>query len=166
MLVILAAELWPYRRRFRPLWRLHWANEDRFSGLDIRQEALTVHVMQVLSFTPPGYDDGAFRLAVDLNAEERAIVASTPSISFELPQLARRSIHSDHAYTVACSVNGVVQMRGVLIREGWFGHCYTNGVAEQDNPTPMATVIAALETNVNVALTTMRGWYNAARGNR
>lgn len=119
--------------------------------------------MQVLHFRPPGYDEGAFRLAVELTADEQAIVASAPAVSFEIPRLPRRSILSDRAYEVAAAVNGDVQLRGVLARDGWFGHCYTNGIEEARNPTPMATVVAELEARVNGALGIMRGWVEAAR---
>jgi hypothetical protein len=119
--------------------------------------------MQVLYFRPPGYDEGAFRLAVELNAEEQAVVASAPSVSFEIPRLERRSIYSDRDYEVAAVVNDNVELRGVLTRAGWFGHCYTNGVEEAHNPTPIGNVVTRLEERVNGALAIMRRWVDAAR---
>jgi hypothetical protein len=47
---------------------------------------------------------------------------------------------------------------GVLNSKGWFGHCYTNGIEEKDNPTSIEDVKDALAKNINAILKVMKDW--------
>lgn len=144
-----------------PYWARHRYNVYIEGQCDARQrttDRCSVAGVRVLYFRPTGYDVGAFRLAVQLTSDERDIVSSAPPVSFEVPKLPKRTIISDRDYEVGAVVDSVPELRGVLTRDGWFGHCYTNGIDEAQNPTPMTDVVDKVAAEVTVALDTMKRW--------
>jgi len=120
--------------------------------------------MQVVCSRPTGYQDGAFRLCIALTPAERALVEAAPQIAFAIPRLRRRAVYPDAGYQVAAPINGAVELRGILTRDGWYGDCYSNGVTEARNPTPVALVVQHLAASVDAALAVMREWADHASG--
>lgn len=120
--------------------------------------------MRATAFRPPGYDHGAFRVYVQLAPEEKELVRVAPPIAFCLPRLDRRTVLADRGFDVAAVNGDQVEIRGVLNADaGWWGHCYTNGVEEDANPTPIDHVVRELEGSVRTALETMSAWMNLTR---
>lgn len=120
--------------------------------------------MEVLAHRPVGYDLGAYRLVIRLSEDEERIVRDAPRIAFRLPKLPKRSVIADSGFNVAAVLAGEVELMGVLqLGAGWLGHCYTNGVEERANPTPIGAVTSALQQNAEQAIATMRAWLRIAQ---
>jgi hypothetical protein len=70
-------------------------------------------------------------------------------IPFELPELENRRISSDKEFESLVVRNGEYKLGGVFDSVGrWCGHVYSNGVFEQDNPTPIESVRTELRKTV------------------
>lgn len=112
--------------------------------------------MQIQICRPHGYDLGAYTVEINLDPSEWNDFHGWP-IVFEIPKLDKRALYPDEHYRVAVPVSRTeIELRGILRNGCWRGHCYSNGVEENDNPTPIATVKVALEANINNALQIMK----------
>lgn len=98
---------------------------------------------------PAGYDYGAWRARMTLRSPE-AMEFMGGAVPFCLPQLKARRIHPEKRFCVA-SANWDKEgagLDGIFVDGVWEGDIYSNGVAEDDNPTPISAVIAALKAAV------------------
>jgi len=114
--------------------------------------------MKVTWSAPPGYDNGIYRLRVVLTDEEATLVRLTARIPFLLPQLPERSVHSDYSHAALVFDATGPKIGGVLLADGWSGHCSTNGVEEALNKTTIETVCEELRRTVSATLDTVRTW--------
>ncbi len=113
----------------------------------LNQQRVTVAITK-----PQGYQDGAWKAVVRLKRPEEAVVFGDP-LGFFLPDLPRRRVHPDKGYAAALPKTQDYVLGGRLVNGVWEGHIYSNGCAEEDNPTPIedvqvqihAAVIRALE---------------------
>ncbi|MBX5210791.1 hypothetical protein [Rhizobium sp. NZLR11] len=106
-------------------------------------DRLTVHI-----YRPSGYDYGAWRVKMQLRdpSEMQFFSASVP---FPLPELPKRRLHPDDGYlSVVSSKTGGFTLGGQFVGGLWEGHLYSNGVEEDQNPTKLEEVQAALYSTV------------------
>ena len=104
----------------------------------------------------PTYDEGAFAVTIQVEPRWWQDIPVTPVV-FDIPKLTDRAIYSDAGYRIAVPNNkSDVEIKGALHQGKWMGHCYTNGVPESQNKTPVKDVEAALETSVEQALSILR----------
>lgn len=118
--------------------------KDHYGSLEDR---LIIHI-----YRPEGYDNGAWRIAMSLRdpAESYWMGASIP---FRLPQLAKRRISSDKGFEAVIGVPHDTdfvnyELGGVFIDGKWFGHIYSNGCPEKDNPTTIEEARIALYQSI------------------
>lgn len=112
--------------------------------------------MQIHICRPTGYDFGAYTVEINLDPSEWNDFHGWP-IVFEIPKLNKRALYPDEHYRVAVPVSGsAIEFRGILRDGCWSGHCYSNGIEESENPTPIVTVKRALEANIQTALQIMK----------
>lgn len=109
---------------------------DHYGYLDDR---LVVHI-----YRPEGYDFGAWRIAMTLRNPAESYWHGS-SIPFRLPTLTKRRISSDKGYEAVVGVPNKkdfvnYEMGGAFIDGRWFGHLYSNGCPEEDNPTTINEV--------------------------
>ncbi|MCK9738075.1 hypothetical protein [Pseudomonas syringae] len=104
------------------------------------KEEFTVHIFKPEG-AEPAYDPGAWKVIIRLkNIEE-----STSPVLFRFPKLKNRIIHSDTGYFAALPIEtGGYEICGILNGGIWTGHLYSNGISEENNPTPIETVRNAL----------------------
>lgn len=110
-------------------------------------DRLIVHI-----YRPEGYDFGAWRVAMILRNPQESYYGDSP-IPFALPELKKRRIASDKDYASVLGIpdekNFVNYELGGVFHDGrWFGHLYSNGCPEEDNPTSIEDVRAALHKSV------------------
>jgi hypothetical protein len=92
------------------------------------------------------YISGMYNLAVELTPDERTfLLESSRGVPFNIPQFTHWWIRSSDGS----------RHRGLLTPGGWIGRCESFGLTETQNTTPVATVIARLEANINEALAGM-----------
>lgn len=114
--------------------------------------------MQVKIHQPKGYDTGAFRAEIGLDQTERDLVESFPGLTFAIPDLPERAIYPDDGYRRIVPTVASARVDGSFVKGKWFGHVYSNGVAEAENSTPIAAVEVALGAAVDVLLSNARSW--------
>lgn len=90
---------------------------------------------------PDEYQIGAWRVEV-------SIPQTSGTLVFSLPSLQNRSCHADKGY--ARAVDG--ELRGCFVDGMWLGDVYSNGIAEDENPTKIDAVRNAFIENVMRAL--------------
>jgi hypothetical protein len=98
---------------------------------------------------PDEYDIGAWRVEVTLAPQILARLAVAPV--FSLPSLQNRSCHADKGY--ARAIGG--ELRGCFVDGTWLGDVYSNGIAEEENPTKINAVENAFIENVMRALASL-----------
>lgn len=106
--------------------------------------------VQIRMSRPEGYHHGAWRVEVKLRKPEERSYA----IVFPLPKLDKRSIHCDPEYRAAW-FDGATQQHepAAVLKDGvWRGNCYSNGIAESDNPTSLEEVEGALRKSIEILL--------------
>lgn len=105
--------------------------------------------VQVSIDRPDGYQHGAWRTRINLRHPDGMLFQGAP-IPFELPRLPARRIHPDDGFAVATSGwdGSGSGLSGIFVKGVWEGHLYSNGVEEDDNPTSIETVRAALKAAV------------------
>ena len=110
--------------------------------------------VQIRVSRPETYEAGAWRVEIKLKKPEECPYP----LVFPLPDLDKRSIHCDPEHRAAW-FNAETQTHetaGVL-RDGiWRGDCYTNGIAESENPTSLEVVEQALRNKIEMALAYLR----------
>lgn len=114
--------------------------------------------MQLSISVPQGYMHGAFHVQAKLEDEEVAAYLAWP-ISFAIPNLPKRSIVTRAGFIVAESIEGGIFLRGIF-REGAFeADIYTNGIAEDENPTKINVVEKALKSSIEAAISSSMSIY-------
>lgn len=103
--------------------------------------------MQLIFFRPDGYSFGAHKVEASLDAAEAKAYAAWP-ISFHLPELPKRLIHTPPNFVVAASTESGTELRGIFIEGRWEAHVYTNGIAEEENPTKIDDLKRELEESI------------------
>lgn len=103
--------------------------------------------MQFIFFRPDGYGLGAHKVEASLDAAETKAYAEWP-ISFHLPELLNRLIHTSPNFVVAASTGSGTEVRGIFVEGRWEAHVYTNGIAEEDNPTTIDDAMLDLEESI------------------
>jgi hypothetical protein len=116
---------------------------------------------KVTIYRPKGYQEGAWRAEVVLDAAEHQHIDRLP-VPFKIPSLTARSIIADKGYAVAVPlpINGA-ELQGVFINGHWEGHVYSNGVEETNNPTSVKAVADSLKVAVDVAVSIAEKWNEA-----
>ncbi|HEF4763160.1 TPA: hypothetical protein SAN82_005638 [Pseudomonas putida] len=106
--------------------------------------------VQVRVTRPEGYQHGAWRVEIKLKKPEECPYP----LVFPLPKLEKRSIHCDPEYRAAWFDSGTqLHEPGGVLQDGvWRGNCYTNGIAEPDNPTSLEEVEQALRQIIETGL--------------
>lgn len=110
--------------------------------------------VQIRVSRPEGYMHGAWRVEIKLRKPEEC---PYPAV-FPLPQLERRVFRSDPEYDAAWfdAAKQSYEPAGILNEGIWRGACYSNGVDESDNPTPLKEVEQALRKNIEMVLEYLR----------
>lgn len=113
---------------------------------------------------PDDYMHGAWRARITLRSAEAMRFLGAP-VPFSLPRLEARRIHPNDGYAVAAANwDGVGSgLDGVFVDGVWEGHIYANGIAEDDNPTPIAVVADALKASVITRIDAFRGAGDSTR---
>jgi hypothetical protein len=106
--------------------------------------------VQVRVSRPEDYQHGAWRVEIKLRKPEECPYP----LVFPLPKLAKRSIHCDPEHRAAWFDSATLSHEpAAVLKEGlWRGDCYSNGIAEPDNPTSLEEVEQALRQNVEMVL--------------
>ena len=102
--------------------------------------------MQLRVIRPNGYSFGAHKVEASLDAAETKAYAAWP-ISFHLPELPKRLIHTALNFVAASTESGT-ELRGIFVDGRWEAHVYTNGIAEEENPTKIDDVKRELEESI------------------
>ncbi|ABC90773.1 hypothetical protein RHE_CH01988 [Rhizobium etli CFN 42] len=97
-------------------------------------DRVVVHIYQ-----PAKYDYGAWRVTVKLRNPGEGLWHGS-EIPFPLPELPKRRIASDPEYVAIVVRNNEIDLGGKFVLGEWRGHIYTNGVPENENPTPLEMV--------------------------
>jgi hypothetical protein len=119
-----------------------------------QEEKLLGERVQIRVTRPETYDVGAWRLEIKLRKPEDC---PYPMV-FPLPKLERRLMLPDPEYRAAWfdSEASAHEPAGVLIDGIWRGNCYSNGIAESENPTSLETVERELRHNIEMVLVHLR----------
>jgi hypothetical protein len=104
-----------------------------------------------LIFRPDHYDFGAWRIEMSLSPKTRAFLGES-NLRFDIPKLPRRMVHCLSPYKADVHVGNFID--GV-----WHADLYSNGVAEDENPTSIEIFKEHLLLNVNSILE--RAGFNA-----
>lgn len=107
--------------------------------------------MEIIYEQPEGYMDGAYRVIAKLPSEKTEIYKKYP-LAFKIPSLPKRFIHTENEYVVACTDEEGTSLRGRFKNDQWVTHVYSNGIEESKNPTPISSVIEAIESEINAVL--------------
>ncbi|GAB7528718.1 hypothetical protein PS3A_11270 [Pseudomonas sp. 3A(2025)] len=103
-------------------------------------EEFTIHIFKPEDVVPP-YDLGAWKIDIRLKVQSNDM----PPILFRFPKLENRIIHSDRGYFAAWPLtSGGHEICGMLKDGAWTGHVYSNGIAEEENPSSIESVREAL----------------------
>lgn len=110
--------------------------------------------VQIRVSRPETYSAGAWRVEIKLKKPEEC---PYPQV-FPLPKLEKRLIHCDPEYRAAWfdAVALAHEPAGVLKDGVWRGDCYSNGIAEFENPTSLEEVEQALRKNIEMVLDCLR----------
>ncbi|MFK3968602.1 hypothetical protein ACI2KT_34145 [Ensifer adhaerens] len=94
---------------------------------------------------PPDYQSGAWRVTVRLRNPADLERWGVP-VPFAFPDLPKRRLHPDDGYLAVVRKNGSDELviGGQFVKGIWHGHLYTNGIPEDENPTSIEEVKAAL----------------------
>ncbi|OPE56849.1 hypothetical protein BTW15_27765 [Pseudomonas syringae pv. tomato] len=114
-----------------------------------RQKKLLSESVQIQITRPDGFDFGAWQVKIKIRDSIKNLAAP-----FKLPKLAHRTIHSEPEYQSAWldDKKQIYEMGGLLIDRQWRGNMYTNGISENDNPTSVDMVRAALKEEIERVL--------------
>lgn len=98
---------------------------------------------------PAGYDFGAWKARITLR-DGTAMQWMDAPIPFNLPSLPKRRVHPDTGFAVAAGYEEghASGLAGIFVDGVWEGHVYTNGVPEEENPTPIEAIAEALRAAV------------------
>lgn len=98
---------------------------------------------------PAGYDYGAWRARMTLRSPDAMEFMGGP-VPFRIPQLEARRVYPDKGYRVAAADwnKKGSGLDGIFVNGAWEGDIYSNGVEEDDNPTTLDAVVAALKAAV------------------
>lgn len=107
----------------------------------LKREVVTCEVTQ-----PEGYDFGAWRVVVTVRDDVPGRIPE--ELGFSLPDLPKRLCHPDQGYFCATG-RGIL---GSLKNGSWMGHVYSNGVAEEENPTTIDEVRESFIHNIKKAI--------------
>lgn len=104
---------------------------------------------------PEGYDFGAWKARITLR-DPRAMQWMGSPIPFSLPSLPKRRVHPDSGFAVVAprEEGHPSGLDGIFVDGVWEGHVYTNGVAEDENPTPIDAVAKALREAIAKRIST------------
>jgi hypothetical protein len=90
---------------------------------------------------------GGHKVEASLDDVETKAYAAWP-ISFHLPEIPKRLIHTPLNFVVAASTESGTKLRGIFVDGRWEAHVYTNGIAEEENPTKIDDVKRELEESI------------------
>ena len=103
--------------------------------------------MQLIFLRPDGHTVGTHKVEASLDAAEMKAYAAWP-ISFHLPELPKRLIHTHPNFVVAVSTESGTLLRGIFVDGRWEAHVYINGIAEEEKPTKIDDVMRELEESI------------------
>ena len=118
--------------RGHPTWFV--IPEELESAMLMEADRLT-HTMGVVTckiYRPENHDFGAWRIKAHLNAHVRGALGNN-SLVFQLPSLANRMCRADKGYVRASAK----ELQGCFVKGVWYGHLYSNGIEEKENPTQL-----------------------------
>ncbi|MYM32084.1 hypothetical protein GTP58_27505 [Duganella sp. CY15W] len=117
-------------------------------NLDRLGDRVVVHISK-----PEGYDPGAWRVFVKLRNPDEAIWMGS-IVPFRFPQLDKRRLHSDDEYRAVVGLPDFsgYELGGVFFNGEWRGHLYSNGIEEDQNPTPIDQVKESLRSHITAHL--------------
>ncbi|MGF6536130.1 hypothetical protein P3T20_006948 [Paraburkholderia sp. GAS206C] len=95
-------------------------------------------------FQPHRYQYGAWRVRITIGPAIQKFLGGSPLV-FALPVLPKRNVVIEKGYMRDINV-------GEFLDGDWYADVYSNGIAEDKNPTSIAQVKAALLLSVNQAL--------------
>lgn len=125
----------------------------------VRQHASAAgHAVEVRIERPGGYDHGAWRISAALRNPDLATWNGSP-VPFALPDLPRRLIVvADAEYRAAALTADRTPVLGGCFHDGiWRADLYSNGIAEDDNPTSLDVVRQAITDSIEEALRRFHG---------
>lgn len=120
--------------------------------------------MEVKNTQPADFKAGAYRVEITLSEDEAQLLRGAPVMPFDIPRLPHRSIIIDPGFSIAVRGLGAVSLRGRFVNGVWNGRLYSNGVAENDNPTSIEEVQAALGASASQVVEIARAWVDHASG--
>lgn len=95
-------------------------------------------------YKPDGYDDGAWKLRVSLGDVAKKLLKNHRLV-VQIPALEKRNVFPDKGYRF--DVDKMEFKEGLLE-----AHIYTNGISEDENPTPISEVRAEIMRIIYTAL--------------
>lgn len=98
-------------------------------------------------FQPEGFAFGAWKVEATLSAKVMSVLTDG-KISFSLPSFANRLLNPDLGFKTFYSN----EIQGLFVGGKWKGELYTNGVAEENNPSSIDIVRNTLIKNVEEVL--------------
>lgn len=118
--------------------------------------------MKLAVTVPKGYMHGAYYIEAKLEGKEIPAYRAWP-VSFDIPKLPMRLIHTKPEYLVGASTEHGVQLNGIFNDGIWVSHIYTNGVEENKNPTSIEAVEVALKSSIEHAVSSSLSAYSIAQ---
>lgn len=120
--------------------------------IDATRARSVVHI-----YRPEGYDLGAWRITITLSNPSDGLWNEMP-FPFKLPELSSRRIASDKENLAVVNDGGKIVIGGKFDHAGiWRGHLYSNGIAEDENPTSIDEVRDVLHDTVKELLERIHG---------
>jgi len=104
--------------------------------------------MNIEIIQPVAYQYGAWQITVTLNVEEKNYFEKYP-LPFCLPALPNRLIVWDQDYIMAVAEKEEPVLKAKFVDGVWRGRLYSNGIAEDNNPTSIDVVKQAIEKAVS-----------------
>lgn len=118
--------------------------------------------MKLTVSVPEKYKAGAYLVNAELSPDEKAAYDAWP-ISFQIPRLPKRLVHTKPHYLVAASTENDIQLNGIFIEGVWESDIYSNGVAEEENPTPISKVEQELKRSIESAIDASQSMYRTVK---
>ena len=124
--------------------------------------------MELRIYRPEGYSFGAHKIEATLSETEKDAYAAWP-ISFHFPVMPKRRLHTEMNFVVAATTEAGTELRGVFVDGEWISHVYSNGIAEDENPTKIGefeknlreSIFASVKISVDAYAETQK-WRNNA----
>jgi hypothetical protein len=98
------------------------------------------------------YDDGAYKVWMELGKKEREVYEKYKVLTFRIPRLPKRFFRQEQVFSKAVAFENNVELRGIFVKGVWESHVYTNGIPEAENPTSIKAVEIALYESVEDSL--------------